>query len=203
MNSGNKIIRKAMDLFMRYGLKSITMDEIARSLGISKKTLYQVVDNKADLIEKAMKVHIESEKCALDEVHENSENAIDEMLKVGRFISQLLQQMNPSVIYDLKKYYPEGWEMMESLHFEHTHKMIKENIERGVEEGLYRKDLNSDIISRLYVGRMDLVIDKNLFPFGEYTFLQIHENFISYHLYALMSKKGVEVFEKIKEKVNR
>jgi AcrR family transcriptional regulator len=197
MNSDNKIIEKAMDLFMRYGLKSITMDEVARSLGISKKTLYQVVDNKADLIGKAMQVHIEGEKCALGEIHENSENAIDEMLKVGRYISRLLQQMNPSIIYDLKKYYPDGWEMMESLHFEHTHKMIKANIERGMSEDLYRKDLNSDIISRLYVGRMDLVVDKNLFPFGEYTFLQIHENFINYHLYALMSKKGVAVFESI------
>lgn len=197
MDSDNKIIKKAMGLFMRYGLKSITMDEVARSLGISKKTLYQVVDNKADLIKKAMQVHIKNEKYALDEIHANSENAIDEMLKVGRFISQLLQQMNPSVVYDLKKYYPDGWKMMESLHFEYTYKMIKMNIERGMKENLYRADLNSDIISRLYVGRMDLVVDKNLFPFGEYTFLQIHENFINYHLYALMSKQGVAVFESI------
>jgi hypothetical protein len=155
------------------------------------------VDNKADLIGKAMQVHIECEKCALDEIHGNSENAIDEMLKVGQYISRLLQQMNPSVLYDLKKYYPEGWEMMESLHFEHTYKMIKANIERGIEENLYRTDLNTDIISRLYIGRMDLVIDKNLFPVGEYSFLQIHENFINYHLYALMSKKGIAVFEGI------
>ncbi len=196
MSKDDKIIGKAGDLFMQYGLKSISMDEVARTLGISKKTLYQYVNNKADLINKMLVQHIDSEKEAMEEIHEKSENAIDEMIGISRYISDLLRRINPSVIYDLRKYYADGWELMQTLHFEHTYLMFKRNIERGIQEGLYRAELNADIISKLYIGRMDLVVDKNLFPHGEYSFSQIHENIITYHLYGIMSEKGIEIFKK-------
>lgn len=195
MNTGEKIVTKAGDLFMQYGIKSISMDEVARNLGISKKTLYQHVNNKADLIQKVLIVHINEEKNAMCIIHETAKDAIDEMMKISRYVSELLQRVNPSVIYDLKKYYAKGWELMESLHFEHTYQLIKENIKKGMLEGLYRPNLDSDIIAKLYIGRMDLVVDKNLFPVGEYTISQIHNNAMTYHLYGIMSTKGIELFE--------
>lgn len=195
MNTNEKIISKSKELFMQYGLKSISMDEVARTLGISKKTLYQHVNNKADLVEKVMISHIEEEKLAIDCIHKEATNAIDEMIGISRFVSELLQRMNPSVLYDLQKYYTQGWELMESLHFQHTYHIIKNNLEKGIKEGLYRIGLNTDITAKLYIGRMDLVVDKNLFPIGEYTFLQIHENIITYHLYGVMTEKGIEVFK--------
>ena len=194
MNTSDNIIEKAGDLFMQYGLKSISMDEVARKLGISKKTLYRHVNNKADLVQKVMVKHIEEEKQAMDLIHATATNAIDEMMQISRFVSQLLQKINPTVIYDLKKYYAKGWELMESLHFEHTYMIIKSNIERGIGEDLYRVELNADVIAKLYIGRMDLVVDKNLFPIGEYTFSQIHDNFMTYHLFGIMSPKGIDVF---------
>jgi hypothetical protein len=80
--------------------------------------------------------------------------------------------------------------------------MIKENIKNGMQEGLYRQNLSPEIIAKLYIGRMDLVIDKNLFPVGEYTFSQIHNNAMMYHLYGIMSTKGIELFEKYRTKNN-
>lgn len=171
------------------------MDEVARTLGISKKTLYQYVNNKADLIKKGLVMHIEEEKQALEEIQQNAENSIDEMIKISKYVSQTLQKVNPSVIHDLRKYYQSSWELMESLHFQHTYFMIKKNIEKGITEGLYREDIRADIIAKLYIGRMDLVVDKNLFPIGEYTFSQIHSNMITYHLHGIMSGKGTEIFE--------
>lgn len=199
MNTNEKIINKAKELFMQYGLKSISMDEVAKALGISKKTLYQHVNNKADLVRKVMLSHIEEEKKAMDCIHGNAKNAIDEMVQISRFVSELLQRLNPSVVYDLKKYYAEGWELMESLHFQHTYTILKENIEKGMKQGLYRANLNVDILAKLYIGRMDLVVDKNLFPIGEYTFSQIHKNIITYHLYGIMSEKGIEFFKQYSE----
>ena len=195
MDTGKKIIEKARELFMQYGLKSISMDDVARTLGISKKTLYQCVHNKADLIKRGLAMHIEEEKLVLDEIHQSAENAIDEMIKISKYVSQTLQKVNPSVIHDLQKYYQSSWELMESLHFEHTYFLIKKNIEKGIEEGLYRDDAHADILAKLYIGRMDLVVDKSLFPIGEYTFSQIHTNMITYHLHGIMSEKGRKVFE--------
>jgi AcrR family transcriptional regulator len=197
MDTGKKIIAKAQELFMQYGLKSISMDDVARTLGISKKTLYRCVSNKADLIRKGLVMHIEEEKMVLDEIHKTAENAIDEMIKISRYMSQTLQKVNPSVIHDLQKYYQSSWELMESLHFEHTYFLIKNNIEKGIAEGLYRDDVPADIIAKLYIGRIDLVIDKNLFPIGEYTFSQIHRTMIRYHLHGIMSEKGVNIFKEL------
>lgn len=198
MDTGKKIIEKAGELFMQYGIKSISMDEVARNLGISKKTLYQHVDNKADLIQKVMIDHITEEKNAMCTIHENAKDAIDEMMQISQYVSELLQRVNPAIIYDLRKYYAKGWELMESLHFEHTYSLIKENIDKGMQEGLYREDLNAAIIAKLYIGRMDLIVDKNLFPIGEYTFSQIHNNAMMYHLYGIMTSKGIELFEQYK-----
>jgi AcrR family transcriptional regulator len=167
MDTGRKIIEKAQELFMQYGLKSISMDDIARTLGISKKTLYQYVNNKADLIQKGLVMHVEEEKMILNEIHKTAENAIDEMIKISRYVGQTLQKINPSVIHDLQKYYQSSWELMESLHFEHTYFLIKNNIIKGIVEGLYREDVSADIIAKLYIGRIDLVMDKSLFPVGE------------------------------------
>ena len=130
METVNKIVEKSMELFMQYGLRSISMDDVARTLGISKKTLYQYVDNKADLIQKGMIKHIEEEKMILTEIHHSAENAIDEMIKTSQYVSQTLQKVNPSVIHDLQKYYQSSWELMESLHFQHTYFLIKNNIEK-------------------------------------------------------------------------
>lgn len=183
-------------MFMQYGIKSISMDEVARNLGISKKTLYQHVNNKADLIQKVMVTHITEEKEAMIIIHKNAKDAIDEMMQISKHVSELLQRVNPTVIYDLQKYYAKGWELMESLHFEHTYRSIKENIENGMQQGLYRPNLNADIIAKLYIGRIDLVVDKNLFPVGEYTISQIHKNAMTYHLYGIMTTQGIELFEK-------
>lgn len=197
MDTGKKIIEKAQELFMQYGLKSISMDDIARTLGISKKTLYQFVNNKADLIQKGLVMHIEEEKMVLNEIHKTAENAIDEMIKISRYVSQTLQKTNPSIIHDLQKYYQSSWKLMESLHFEHTYFLIKNNITKGIVEGLYREDVSADIIAKLYIGRIDLVLDKNLFPVGEYTFSRVHSAMITYHLHGIMSEKGVKVFEEL------
>lgn len=196
METVNKIVEKSMELFMQYGLRSISMDDVARTLGISKKTLYQYVDNKADLIQKGMIKHIEEEKMILTEIHHSAENAIDEMIKTSQYVSQTLQKVNPSVIHDLQKYYQSSWELMESLHFQHTYFLIKNNIEKGIEEGFYREDVHADIVAKLYIGRIDLVLDKNLFPIGEYSFSQVHDHMIRCHLYGIMSEKGIKIFEK-------
>jgi AcrR family transcriptional regulator len=195
MDIANNIIEKAQELFMRYGLKSISMDEISRGLGISKKTLYQFVNNKAELVEKVLAVYIEKEKEDMLQISMQSKNAIEEMVNISNYVSQLLRQVNPSIIFDLQKYYPKGWEMMQSLHSDFTLKMIENNINKGISEGLYRDDIHAGIIARFYVGKMQVVVDSRLFANTNYSFAQIHQTNITYHLYGIMSEKGIALFK--------
>jgi AcrR family transcriptional regulator len=175
------IIKASFDLFMRYGIKSVTMDDIARELGISKKTLYQYVSNKAELIE---------QKCMTEEIRSTSSDALEEMLRIGRYVVEKLRSMSPTTVYDLRKYYGTIWKRMESQMKQHVYGVISDNIERGIRQGIYRSELNPEIIARLYVGKSVLVADEDVFESGKYDLATLHQEYIRYHIHGIASEKG-------------
>ena len=111
MELREKILLKVTELFMRYGVKSISMDDISSQLGISKKTLYQFVDNKKDLIQKVFERHIEEEMAAMKIIVNESENAVEEIVRIAQYVTQLLREMSPKTLYDLQKYYRSIWDL--------------------------------------------------------------------------------------------
>ena len=196
MESKQRILTEVESMFMRYGLKSVTMDDISRSLGISKKTLYQYVENKADLIQQVMLKHIEDETAAIINIHNDSKNAIDEMLKIAAYVAELLRGMSPTTLYDLKKYYRSSWDLVESLHMKQVYQIIKENLEWGKKEGLYREEIDTDILAKLYTGMSDIIVDDTLFSLSDYDRENLHGEFIRYHIHGIASKAGLKLLEK-------
>ncbi|MBK7409291.1 MAG: TetR/AcrR family transcriptional regulator [Saprospirales bacterium] len=192
METIDKILVKSEALFLRYGIRSITMDDIARELGISKKTLYHFVDNKADLIHKVLLQFIEEERRVILEITQSSGNAIEEMLRIGRYITQVLRKLTPTTLFDLQKYYPDSWQMIRALNQEHIYGVIKNNLEQGIEQELYRHNLNTDIIARLYVGKSHYLVDEEFFPLRNYERGQLYLEFILYHMHGILSDKGRE-----------
>lgn len=187
-----KIVQGALEVFMKYGIKSVNMDDIARSLGMSKKTLYQYVSDKNDLVSRAVAFQCESEDKAIACICERKLNAIEEMFEIMTLISTMLKDIHPSIIYDLEKYHPETMkEMIKSRH-QHVFYCIFSNLERGKEEGLYREDLNSEIIARLYVQRMHAMFDPDLFKDHKYSLTDIYYQIFNYHIRGIVSGKGIE-----------
>lgn len=192
------ILKKSYELFMRYGIKSVTMDDIARELGMSKKTLYQYVDNKSDLIEQIFHQHTEEEKTAIEQIRRSSADAVDEILKIARYVVEQLRELSSTTVYDLQKYYPNTWKQMEALHQRHVYAIIKENLERGIRQGAYRSNLNPDIIAKLYVGKTSLVADEEMFPLREYDIRVLFWEYINYHIHGIASGEGRHLLEKYK-----
>ncbi|NRA48435.1 MAG: TetR/AcrR family transcriptional regulator, partial [Phaeodactylibacter sp.] len=118
------IIKTAFELFLRYGIKSVTMDDIAREMGMSKKTLYQYVPNKADLIDQIFQAHIDDEQCMTEEIRSTSSDALEEMLKIGQYVVQKLRSVSPAAVYDLRKYYGSIWKNMEKEMKQHVYAVI-------------------------------------------------------------------------------
>lgn len=201
-NDARKILDKSKTLFMRYGIKSVTMDDIARHLGMSKKTIYQHVNNKADLINKIMRVDMEEEQQVILTIQKETNNAIEEMVRLSIHVGEKLQQINPSAVYDLKKYYPKGWELMRSIRHENMYVIIKENMRMGIEQGIYRDDLNVELFARFYVGQTELIFDRDLFPFSEYNHSNTYTEFIKYHMRGIVSTKGYALLEEYYQKQN-
>ena len=190
------ILAKVQDLFMKYGLKSVSMDDISRQLGISKKTLYQCVENKRDLILEVFQKHIKEEETAINEISAQSKDAVDEIIGIARYVTALLREISPTTLYDMQKYYGDIWRMMEELHQGHIYDTIKTNLDRGILEGLYRENLNSDIIAKLYVGKTMLIVDEDVFPLKDYNKEKLYLEYVHYHLHGIALPKGLKLFEK-------
>ncbi len=196
MDSKTNILQGAAGLFLRYGIKSVTMDDISRELGISKKTLYQHVENKADLIEQTMQAHIDEEKLMITQIRETADDAIHEIVILARHITQVLREMPAGLTYDLQKYYRNCWEIINAYSQTHIYGVIKDNIERGIKQKVYRKDVNPDIIAKLYVGKTSIITDEDVFPLRNYKKDTLFRQYINYHLHGIASTKGLKLLEK-------
>jgi TetR/AcrR family transcriptional regulator, cholesterol catabolism regulator len=184
------ILKKAESLFMRFGLKSISMDDVTRELGISKKTLYQYFESKEALVMRIIRQHQQEEAEAISEIKQSAGDAIAEMLSIARHVIRRYQHMSPSTLYDLKKYYPEAWKLVEHVQREFIYKEVKDNLDRGIAEGLYRTDFDVDILARLYVGSSTLLLDEQQFPGTDYHWEALYREFIYYHLRGIASEQG-------------
>ncbi len=200
MEAKEKILKKSEELFLQYGLKSVTMDDLASQLGMSKKTLYQFVENKGDLIEQIIDLHISDEKAFMESTRATSKDAVEEMILVARHNIQELKKLSPTVIYDLKKYYQHLWLLIEQLESEHTFDFIKSNIERGMNQGVYRADINADIITKIYVLSTMSVVNEKMFSQKIYKKEELFTEFIKYHLQGITTEKGLMLYKKYLKK---
>lgn len=199
MDELTRILDAAQYLFLKYGIRSVTMSDISRELGMSKKTLYVYIENKDDLIEKVLLRDIERDKRDLSAISLTATNALEEMLLMSTEVQKKIQEINPSVIYDLKKYHGIAWQHFEHFHKEFIHSCIYENLQRGIREGIYRQNINPNIISRIYIGFFPVFTDYDLFPVHEYPPQSVLYEFMHYHLNGIVSDKGRKLlYEKIK-----
>lgn len=194
----NKLITcQSLDLIMKYGIRSVSMDDIAKACGISKKTIYQSFENKESLIEQIINDHIDEEREIIAEAHDKTDNALDAMILVARHIITFLREMKPSLIFDLKKYYPKLWKLIEEKHFHFIYETIKGNIEQGVREGYYASDINPDIIAKLYMQQSLSITNEDFFPLSDYQRSELFRNLVLYHIRGIMSEKGMDSLKNI------
>ncbi len=199
MSIRSQIIQKSLNFFMRYGIKSVSMDDIARELGMSKKTLYQHVKDKKELVYLTFKHHLNKDEAFCEAMMESTDNAIQQLLDLGKHLVDHFQQMNPSTMFDVQKYYPSCWKLFHRHKNEYILNHVQTNITMGKQEGLYREELNTEIISRLYIHMVDASVNPDIFPEKEFNQIEIFMQMFDYHLHALMTEKGRAYFETHKE----
>ncbi len=194
-----KLLKRVEDLFLRYGMKSLTMDDVARELGISKKTLYQFVDSKDDLVLKVMERHIEEDCSQAEALRAEATDAVDEILKVIQYNAVDLGRIKSNIVFEMQRYYPAAWEKMETFTWEYMYKIVVENLEWGIREGLYRDDFDADIVARLHIGSMLQLFDERVFPKPPYSLEKLFKEFMQHYLYGIVSEKG---FKTLKAKLS-
>ncbi len=196
-NKRQEFLLQALSVYMRLGIKSVTMDELARQLGISKKTIYTFVKDKNDLVMQCIQLAQTNEECEIKAISDIEENAIDELLKVGELVAQRLRSVHPSIFFDLQKYHPDAYKILS----EHRNKLIirsvTSNLKKGKQQGLYRNNINEDILSKMYVSFIDVLFQGDIFPTSSYSFIQVYSEYFKYHIRGIASDKGLKYLEKI------
>jgi len=185
-----KWLRRIAELFMRLGIKSLTMDDVARELGISKKTLYQFVENKDDLVKKVIELHLSQECNRSEEVARLAKDALDEMLIVIKESVGDMQSMKANIVYELQKYHRDAWDLLQDYQRGFLFKIVKDNLERGIQEGYYRNDFDVDITAKLHLVQSFAIFDETWFPKPPYSGETLFREAIMLYLQSILSEKG-------------
>ena len=187
-----EIVYKASEIYMRYGVKSMTMDEMARQLGVSKKTLYLHVKDKNDLVEQCMLMQHEMEQEQIAVIISETENAIEQMWRISQLILSELQKVHPSIFFDLAKYHPSVIEMMQVHKDKFVCGCIEENLVNGIKQGFYRENLNPKVISGIYVRLIDIVMDGSISHQSKLKADEVYSEMFRYHIRGCASQKGLD-----------
>ena len=190
-----KVISVAEDLFMRLGVRSITMDEVARTLSMSKKTLYQCFENKDQLVSATMIAHIEREEEAFKRIHEASGNAIEEIHGLAEIMRKNLGQLNPSTLFDIQRFHSHAWETFLDFKDKCIQGHTADNIVRGVNEGYYRPEIDANIMARLRVEQVSLMFKPSVFSSADFDFKQVQLQVLDHFIHGLLTDKGRELYE--------
>lgn len=199
----NKIIEKAAEMYLTLGFKSVTMDDIASEMGISKKTIYHHFENKNDLVEAVTLYLFETISCGIDEIMTLDKNPIEELFVIKDFVMKNLKNESVSPIYQLQKYYPQIHKTLMSRQFAKMGDCVIDNLKKGINQGLFRDDINLELIVRFYFAGMTSIKDAELFNPIQFDTKEVQETYLEYHLRGITTEKGLTILKQILKNNNQ
>jgi len=184
-------------MFLSYGFKSVTMDDIANKMGISKKTIYTHFANKTKLVEESTLNLCHFIIAGINEIIALEKNPIEELYDIKKFVMKHLKDEKSSPQYQLQKYYPKIFETLRVMEYEFMCDCVVNNIKRGLELGIYRDNINVDFVSKIYYSGVYAIKDNSIFPNTEFKMADLEDYFLEYHLRGIVTPKGRKILNKI------
>ncbi len=192
-----KILSTCAEMFLTLGFKSVTMDDIAQKLGISKKTLYTHFPNKETLVNACVFYFFDYVTAEIRKITEKTSTPIDELYEIKLFMMQLIKNEKISPQFQLKKFYPEIFKALQEKQMAFMVERMSNSLEKGVALGLFRSSLNIPFVARLYFNGMMGIKDQRLFPAELFQHSQLMADYLEYHLRAICTDKGIAIYNTI------
>jgi AcrR family transcriptional regulator len=191
------IILKATELFMKLGFKSVTMDDIAKEMGISKKTIYTHFNNKETIIG-VVTDHVFETVCEdIDAICDLNQNPIQELYAIKKRVMQYMQKEKASPTYQLQKYYPAIYNNIKQRQFSYMQQCVVKNLNRGLEQDLYRQNIEVQFVARIYFNGITGIKEESLFPHTMYEGETLYEMYLEYHLRGIVTPKGRNILNQM------
>ena len=188
----DELVAVADRTFRRHGFKSVSMDDLARAMGRSKKTLYQAVASKEELIDLVLDADMCRDDEAVSRIAREAADAVDEMLRIGRYFAEQMLDTDPAGLYDLHKYYRPSWERLDRHHNVEMIGHVRANLRRGQAEGLYRDDMDRELVALLFVSAPKVMLNPERLDMRARDWDATLRQFLHYHLLGVCSAAGRE-----------
>jgi AcrR family transcriptional regulator len=195
----DRILLKARDLMFQNGLRQVTMDDLATQLGISKKTIYQYYKDKDDLVKAVVGYELKSHQIMCHNCEANAENAVHEMFLVMETIKEMAKTMNPGTLMELEKYFPSAFDIIKKHKEEFFLSLIRDNINKGIQQGFYRAGLEVEILSKFRLETIFIPYNLHIYPLSKFDTVNVHSQLMEHFVYGLMTVKGYELMEQYKQ----
>lgn len=179
---------------MRYGLRSVTMDDIAKELSVSKKTIYQEFKDKTELILLITKRQMDFYLSLFDQVEDKGKNALHELYLFSRVLRKNLEEMSPNLLYDMQKYHLEAWELFKNYKDEHFHSQLVRVLKKGVEEGVFRPEIKPEILAILRMKEAELCFDHTVYPNTKFDYKEVQIEVLDHFVMGLLTDQGRELW---------
>jgi AcrR family transcriptional regulator len=200
MSQIERIIQGSEELFLRAGIKSITMDDIAKHIGMSKKTIYQFFKDKNELVTASVRKKLKEDEAQIVDIISKSENVIEEMINMMKCSEDVLSRINPVVMHDLQKYHYEAW--TEFLKFKSgvLISMLEQLLTKGMKQGYIRTDIDVKIIARMRVSQIEFGFNTEIFPVSEFSTVKVQMQFLEHFNYGICTLKGYKLLNQYQNK---
>lgn len=174
------------------------MDDIARHLSVSKKTLYQYFADKDEIVTTAAMNKMGHDREQYDDLRVTAKNAVEELVKISVCLRKDFQKMNPSLLFDMKKYHPKAWEVWLSHKQKYIRESIMTSLAQGIEEGFFRPDINKEVIATVRLELIQMTFDDQIFPVANFNIAEVNIQIFEHFVYGIVTEKGRKVYEKYK-----
>ena len=199
ISTEQRILDGALELFYKHGLKSITMDDIAKHLGMSKKTIYRFFRDKEEMVLKCCDRDLHARDCMLRGITEQSTDAIGELMEMMKFTAEMFSKMSPNLFYDMQKYHPEAWRLFRDFKLKHILRTVEDNLRKGISQGLYRKDINIPVIARLRIEEVEMGMNPDIFPHQNFRLPDVQLALFDHFMHGITTLKGHKLINKYKQ----
>ena len=202
MDPQEKILKTSLELFFRYGIKRVTMDDIAKELGMSKKTIYQFYKEKDDLVNQLCEVEMKKQEKIFRNIEKQSQDPIHEIMLISNTISDMMHHINPIFFIDLQKFHVKAFLQFQKFKDECAFKDLRRNIKAGKKIGVYRHDIDEEFAARYRLAQIDMLMFGNYFVFDKISFIQTHQLLLDMFVYGICTLKGhklINEYKKFKE----
>jgi AcrR family transcriptional regulator len=194
-----KILRGAEELFLKYGVRSISMDDIARHLGVSKKTLYQHFADKDDLVMSISHQHLERNYEQCEAIRKDATNPIEELARISIWMKKSMEQINPTMLFDLQKFHLAAWNVWLNYKNKFLRESVIRNLELGIQQGYVRADVDKEIMAVMRIEFVQLAFNQHIFPRERFNLVEVQSQIFDHFVFGLVTEKGRKLYLKYKE----